>query len=81
MPAFNPMDGFTIAKNPWKGTRFANGTHYFKTAYPSVGNSQAQQNQREEFARARQQAQQQCSAESGKARMECIASTMSDILG
>lgn len=80
MSAFNPMEGYTVAKNPWEGTRFANGTHYFKTAYPDIGHSDAQEQQRKEFTQARQQAEQQCSGKTGKARMECIASTMSDIL-
>lgn len=80
MSAFNPMEGYTVAKNPWQGTGHANGTHYFKTAYPSESNSEAQQQQRERFASARQQAASACSTESGKARMECIASEMSNIL-
>lgn len=80
MAAFNPMEGYTVAKNPWNGTKHGKGTHYFKTAFPSVGNSEAQQAQREQFAQARQQAKQQCQGQEGKARMECIADTMSDLL-
>jgi len=80
MSAFNPMDGVTIAQNGWQGTGFENGTHYFKTAFPSDPSTDDQESQRDDFADARSVAANNCSGETGKARMQCIASTMRDEL-
>lgn len=73
MAGFNPMEGVTIAKNPWRNTEFGKGTHYFKTAFPSESDSDAVRQQRERFGSVASQAASACSNESGMSNAVCRA--------
>lgn len=76
MAAFNPMEGLTVAKNPWRNTQYGKGTHYFRTAFPSNPDTQAQQQARDRFASAARSAASACSGETGISNMVCRAREM-----
>lgn len=78
MSAFNPMDGVTIAKNPWRNSKYGSGTHYFRTSNPRESNTEAQQQVRRQFARAAENAAEACSGLDGMARNECQLEQVAD---
>lgn len=71
MAGFNAMEGFTIAKNPWRNSKYGKGPHYFRTSTPRQSNTEDQQKVRKDFAEAAESAAESCSNLDGMARNEC----------
>lgn len=79
MASLDLVDQLVIAENPWADTQFGTSSHYVRSRARG-GPSDAQLQQQERFANARQQVAGNCSGQSGMARATCIAREMSQAL-